>query len=181
MVGDVAARALLVKPGVPADVTRTFAALRLPREHGFWVMLGGSLSGSLLRTRTTATSLLLAVVVAVASVGVAAATHRRVRRRGSLQFVAALALALAGVPIEAAADTSLATMTASACMKAVVFSASVASVRAAHFAPEAVVCALTAASTLVLAFCRLTSKHLKPLGLYASGLTLLATLAPLLP
>jgi len=114
-----------------AEPTRTALHLRLPREHGFWVMLGGTLAGSLLRTRTTAATLLVAALVALVSVCGAAATHRRIRSQSSLQLAAALVLAFAGAPLEAAAGAPLATLLVSAGVKSVVFISSVLIVRAA--------------------------------------------------
>jgi hypothetical protein len=114
-----------------AEHPRTALGLRLPREHGFWVMLGGTLVDGMLRTSMNAATLLVAAVVALGAVGGAAAAHRRVRSRGSLQVAAALVLAVAGAPIEAAAGAPFTTLLVSAGVKSVVFISSVLVVRAA--------------------------------------------------
>lgn len=107
------------------------AVRRLPREHGFWVMLIGSLLGSLLRVGVTAATLVATASVFVFAVGGAALSARRIRRSGALQLASTLVLAVSGAPVEAAAGAVFATLVASACVKAEVFVSSVLVVRAA--------------------------------------------------
>jgi hypothetical protein len=73
----------------------------VPREHGFWVMLGAVVGSALARNPNAAAGL-AAVVVVAGAVLAGGAVRRQIRRRASLQLFASLALAAASAPIELA-------------------------------------------------------------------------------
>jgi hypothetical protein len=75
----------------------------VPREHGFWVMLGAALLASLLRADFSVPALAVAAPVVVAAAALGGLTRRHVRREAAAQLGAAALLGLSGVPIERAA------------------------------------------------------------------------------
>ena len=190
------------------------ATLQLPKEHGFWVMLGTSLCGAVLRTRGAGFAMALAVLSVLVVAASFAPFRRRVRREGVLQLGTAVGLAFAGAPVEAAGGLSGASIVAGALLRTVVFVASVCVARAAlatsakngrarsavlylaaaanalagatwfsagQRPSEALGAALTFGAVLLCAWWRPTAKDLKPLGLYLTGLAIVAAVLPLLP
>ncbi len=105
--------------------------LRLPREHGFWVMLTAVLLAALIRARFGLTALIATVVVLGVSVLGAAALSRRIRGSGNAQIGSALALAWLGAPVELAAGGTLSGAAAVAVAWMGVFVSSATCVRAA--------------------------------------------------
>lgn len=105
--------------------------LRLPREHGFWVMLGAVAITSLVRARFAPVALFVAgITLPLATLG-AVAIGRRVRKNRSYQLVASSVLPVAGIPIELAAGIDVASVLATALAWTGVFLASALVVRAA--------------------------------------------------
>jgi hypothetical protein len=102
----------------------------VPREHGFWVILGAVVLSALSRSTGSPAAWIAACVVVIAATAVASLLGRNVRRSERLQLALAGALPVAGVPIRLAAGSSLASAAADACAWAVVFTASALSVRA---------------------------------------------------
>jgi hypothetical protein len=104
---------------------------RLPREHGFWVMLGAVAITSLVRARfATAALVALGIVLPLATSG-AALIGGRVRRNRRYQLLAATALPVVGVPIELASGIGLVSVLATALAWSSLFLASALVVRAA--------------------------------------------------
>ena len=115
-----------------AESLRQLALPRwLPREHGFWVMLGAALASALLRARGNRLSVLVAALVVVAAITAGALSHRRIRKSSVAQVVAAALLALSSVPVELAAALPLPNISAAAFARGVVFVSSALVVRAA--------------------------------------------------
>lgn len=105
--------------------------LRLPREHGFWVMTSAVVVTSLARGRFSASALLvLAVTLPLATLG-AALIGRRIRKNRNYQLLAAVALPVVGIPIELAGGVGVASVLATALAWASVFLASALVVRSA--------------------------------------------------
>jgi hypothetical protein len=105
--------------------------LRLPREHGFWVMLGAVTLTSLVRARFAPLALLAAAItLPLATLG-AVMIGRRVRKNRSYQLLASLALPVAGIPIELAAGIGIGSVLATTLAWAGVFLASALVVRGA--------------------------------------------------
>lgn len=103
----------------------------LPREHGFWVMLGAALASALLRTKAERMSLLSATLLALIAICGAALCHRWIRQSSAAQLIAAALLALSSVPVELAAGLPRASIAAAALARSVVFVTSALIVRAA--------------------------------------------------
>jgi hypothetical protein len=101
----------------------------LPREHGFWTMLGAVVLAALVRSELTAATLLTALGVAALSGVLGGVFRRAVRRHESLQLGSAALIGLAGVPIELVGKVDPASMTLTMLAWSVVFSASALSVR----------------------------------------------------
>lgn len=103
----------------------------LPREHGFWVMLGAALASALLRTKGERASLLVAALMASAAICGAMLSHRWIRKHGAAQLIAAAMLALSSVPVELAAKLPTASVAVATLARGVVFVSSALIVRAA--------------------------------------------------
>lgn len=94
-------------------------------------MLAASLVSSVARSPVLVSAFVAAAVVALAATLVGAGVHRYARRASFGQLAGAVALACAGMPVEAVGGVATATIVAGAAMKSVVFSSSVLLVRAA--------------------------------------------------
>jgi hypothetical protein len=102
----------------------------LPREHGFWVILGAVVLSALSQGFRSPAAWAAATVVIVAAVALASLSGRYVRRSERLQLVSAGLLSGAGIPIRIASSSGLSSAALDACAWAVVFIASALSVRA---------------------------------------------------
>ena len=72
----------------------------LPREHGFWSMLGAVVLAAIVRSELSAATVLTALGVTALSGVLGGAFRRAVRRHETLQLGSAAVMGLAGVPIE---------------------------------------------------------------------------------
>ncbi len=72
---------------------------RLPREHGFWVMLLLIVASALIRVRGAGWSGLAALVVLVGAPVLGGLLSRQVRSHGSWQLASTAALSCVGVPV----------------------------------------------------------------------------------
>ncbi len=82
--------------------------MRLPREHGFWVMLGAVSAAAAARASLAPRSLAVLLVVAPLCVALASRVGRSVRRSAAAQLAAAALLPLAGLPVELAGGVPVA-------------------------------------------------------------------------
>jgi hypothetical protein len=105
--------------------------LRLPREHGFWVMLGAVAITSLVRARFTSDALVAAAITLPLTTLGAAVIGRRVRKNRTYQLLASLALPIAAIPIELAAGIGVASVLVTVVAWSGVFLASALVVRGA--------------------------------------------------
>jgi hypothetical protein len=101
----------------------------LPREHGFWTMLGAVVLAALVRSDLSATTLLTALAVTAVSGVLGGVLRRAVRRHEALQLGSAAVMGLAGVPIELLGKVDPTSVTLTTLAWSVVFSASALYVR----------------------------------------------------
>ena len=85
---------------------------RLPREHGFWVMLALITASALLRVRAAGWAPLVAVLVLVVAPLVGGLLSRQVRGHGSWQLASTAVLSAVGVPVLWAGGDSMLNMLA---------------------------------------------------------------------
>ncbi|MCA9631722.1 MAG: hypothetical protein KC766_28895 [Myxococcales bacterium] len=85
---------------------------RLPREHGFWVMLVLITASALIRVRASGWSSVVALGVLLLTPLAGGLLSRRVRGDGSLQLASTVALSGVGVPILWAGGDALANVAA---------------------------------------------------------------------
>ncbi len=71
----------------------------LPREHGFWVMLGAVLSAAVARNASLPAAWTTALLVLVVAAVIGGALGRRIRRNGRWQLASTAMLAAAGAPV----------------------------------------------------------------------------------
>jgi hypothetical protein len=102
----------------------------LPREHGFWVMLGAAVLTAVARNWRSPAALIAAAVVVVGAAVVSGAFGATIRKREEQQVASAAALSFSGIPIDLAGGTPLVTAVATALAWAAVFTASAISARA---------------------------------------------------
>lgn len=119
----------------------------VPREHGFWVMLGAVVLAAVAEHPSLA-ALLAAILVVGGAAMLGSLVHRQVRRQPRLQLASALALATAAAVGFALAE------------------------RRGH----AVAALLGSAAALAFAIWRPGAKQMKPLGLTLVGVALLVAL-----
>jgi hypothetical protein len=107
------------------------AELRLPREHGFWVMLAAVVLAALGRADFALRALLVTLGSIPLVISGAALIAKRVRRSSRDQLLASAVLPVIGVPIQLAAGLDLASILTSALALVVLFVASALVVRGA--------------------------------------------------
>jgi len=98
------------------------AAVAVPREHGFWVMLGAVVLAAVAEHPSLA-ALLAAMLVIAGAALLGSLVHRQVRQKPRLQLGSSLALAAAGAPIELGARVPWAEAALDATAWAAVFAA----------------------------------------------------------
>lgn len=160
---------------------------RLPREHGFWVMLS-VMTLSLVARNPGATAVLTALVVATVAVVVAMGTRRLVRQSSSFRFAAVLGLAAAGFPVELVGGRSVSAALLDSLAWASVFGAFALGVgactarssrtRRAHVRPLTLLSVLVPAAVSVAFALAHLSVHALASALAALSSTVLAIWAP---
>lgn len=103
----------------------------MPREHGFWVMLGAAILSAELRAELTVSASSCGVVVFVGAVASACRLRRKIRSHEGAQLAATASLGLVGAPVEWAGGLPLSAVVASTLARLAVFLASTFLVRAA--------------------------------------------------
>lgn len=78
--------------------------MKLPKEHGFWVMMPAALLSGMARADFALTAVLLSVAVAIVSSVAGGMMRRRIRQTDWMQLLASLALAFFVVPAELVAE-----------------------------------------------------------------------------
>jgi hypothetical protein len=71
----------------------------LPREHGFWAMLGAALLCAVIQAEARPLAWAAALAVLVSGTLLAGVSRRLIRRSGVAQLVSALLLGVAGMPV----------------------------------------------------------------------------------
>jgi hypothetical protein len=93
---------------------------RVPREHGFWVMLSAVVVAALLRN-PGGFAAFVAVTVILGAAWVGGEVRVRIRREERLQLASACVLAVSGVPVELAGEARLSEALANAFAWMIVF------------------------------------------------------------
>jgi hypothetical protein len=116
--------------GAPGrDVPPGKAPLELPREHGFWVMLGAVVLSAFLRSGATLLLAAAALTVTVVAILGAVRMDRLVRRDGAAQVLSAGALGALSFPLDVVAGRTLTAAAATGLAWVAIFAASALVVR----------------------------------------------------
>lgn len=97
------------------------STVRIPREHGFWVMLGTALSCAIGTAPERGFATLAAIGVAAAAIGLGAWWSRSVRRSSNFQLASSVLLAASGLPVSLVGGAPLESAIVTALAFAVIF------------------------------------------------------------